>query len=432
VTESKPKIFISSTIYDFQDLRSALKFWLEELGYEVLTSENPDFPVQADLSSYETCLSAIDDCQYFILLIGGRVGGWYNEADRVSITQAEYRRAYERLQGGKLKLNVFVREAVWTLKEDRSALERFLRSEALTDRELTEDQVHKITTHPSKFVNDARFISDFLREIGHHDEMIQAIREQATFPIGNWIHVFSQFNDIVNSLRVALRIKQSLRREVLTTNLKSEIESNLVVLIGRVEDNENGDNPLLLPIYNWASYARGSLKGGINNKSQYRGQHLRRLAIYAKIFRSANKLSTDALDQSIFSGEFLEFNYQMDSFMSGKLQDALMSLKRNINQLLMNEEMMTEEYRMSFDKYGQECRDDTQYSVDNLYLLPIFAVHDSQVNVVNLSHALYRALEGDFTKFDSLQLYDNSPLHVENEQIQRERPSNSEIKEWLK
>jgi hypothetical protein len=32
----RPKVFISSTIYVFRDLRSALKYWLEELGYDVL------------------------------------------------------------------------------------------------------------------------------------------------------------------------------------------------------------------------------------------------------------------------------------------------------------------------------------------------------------------------------------------------------------
>jgi len=70
----RPKIFVSSTIYDFRDLRTALKFWLEELGFEVYLSEQNDFPVQSDLNSYETCIQAINDCDYFILLVGGRVG----------------------------------------------------------------------------------------------------------------------------------------------------------------------------------------------------------------------------------------------------------------------------------------------------------------------------------------------------------------------
>jgi len=41
---NKPKVFISSTIEDFKDLRSAIKYYLEENGFEVATSENADYP----------------------------------------------------------------------------------------------------------------------------------------------------------------------------------------------------------------------------------------------------------------------------------------------------------------------------------------------------------------------------------------------------
>ena len=33
---NRPRVFISSTIYDFKDLRSALKYWLEEMGFEAV------------------------------------------------------------------------------------------------------------------------------------------------------------------------------------------------------------------------------------------------------------------------------------------------------------------------------------------------------------------------------------------------------------
>ena len=37
------RVFLLSTIYDFADLRSSLKFWIEELGYVVDASECNDF-----------------------------------------------------------------------------------------------------------------------------------------------------------------------------------------------------------------------------------------------------------------------------------------------------------------------------------------------------------------------------------------------------
>ena len=75
--ESKPKIFVSSTIYDFADLRSALKYWLNEMGFEVFMSEYNYFRKDSSDNSYIACLNAIQECDYYILLIGARVGGLY-------------------------------------------------------------------------------------------------------------------------------------------------------------------------------------------------------------------------------------------------------------------------------------------------------------------------------------------------------------------
>jgi hypothetical protein len=116
--------FISSTIHDFLDLRSALKFYLEEQGCRVLASEYNDFTKPLDQHSYEACLSAIGDADYFILLIGTRVGGWYDEGARISISQREYREAYQLQQSGKLKLLNFVRASVWQVREDHRTFHR--------------------------------------------------------------------------------------------------------------------------------------------------------------------------------------------------------------------------------------------------------------------------------------------------------------------
>ena len=77
----KGKIFISSTIYDFKDLRSSLKYWLNELGYEVFLSEKSDFPRDASKNTYESCLDTIEKCVWFILFIGNRVGGTLIDED---------------------------------------------------------------------------------------------------------------------------------------------------------------------------------------------------------------------------------------------------------------------------------------------------------------------------------------------------------------
>ena len=90
----KPRILISSTIYDFRDLRSSLKYWLEEYGFDVKLSEFNDFEKGFDKNSYDACLKAIHNCDYFILLLGSRTGGYYNIREKISITRKEYQEAY--------------------------------------------------------------------------------------------------------------------------------------------------------------------------------------------------------------------------------------------------------------------------------------------------------------------------------------------------
>lgn len=191
----RPTFFISSTIYDFRDLRSALKYYFEENGCKVLASEFNDFNKPLDKHSYEACLNSIHSADYFLLLIGSRVGGWYDKGAKVSITQREYREAYELQRAGRVKLINFVRAELWQAREDRRELAKYLES---TNISLS---VRKsIVNFPSKFADDAEFLSTFIAEVSRNAETELAIQGKAKPPTGNWIHVFSDFRDIIDVL----------------------------------------------------------------------------------------------------------------------------------------------------------------------------------------------------------------------------------------
>ncbi|MCB2059154.1 MAG: DUF4062 domain-containing protein [Novosphingobium sp.] len=187
----RPVFFLSSTIYDFRDLRSAIKFSLEERGCRVLASEFNDFGGTLDQHSYEACLTNIEQADYFVLLIGTRVGGWYDAPKRISITQQEYRTAYELHRQGKLRLVTFVRDEVWQLREERKELSRYLKELDFSDRER-----EAIVGAPSKFGNDADFITSFIAEAGRNLETSRAVISGGLKPTGNWLHRFQGFRDI--------------------------------------------------------------------------------------------------------------------------------------------------------------------------------------------------------------------------------------------
>lgn len=221
----RPTFFLSSTIYDFHDLRSAIKYALEARGCRVLASEFNDFAVDSGSHSYEACLKNIEEADYFVLLIGSRVGGWFHPADRVSITQQEYREAYRLHQEKGLKLVTLVRSEVWQAKEDRKALERHLGTLGLS-----EEQKTQIQAFPSKVLDDAAFISGFLEEVGRNKENKAAAERGEARPTGNWIYPFSTFEDV----EAVLQPLTFTGRSVDEASYRTALQYELVELVRRL------------------------------------------------------------------------------------------------------------------------------------------------------------------------------------------------------
>jgi hypothetical protein len=192
----RPTVFISSTIYDFRDLRSAIKDYMEERGCRVLASDYNDFTKPLDRHSYQACLETIEQADLFLLLIGSRVGGWYDEKKRISITQQEYRTAYAFAQCGQLRLLSFVRADVWTHRQSTKELERHLKSISELDHTLRQS----VTRFPTGFMEDAEFIVSFIDEVSRNKETAAAVKGDGPLPVGNWVHTFTGFANIRQAL----------------------------------------------------------------------------------------------------------------------------------------------------------------------------------------------------------------------------------------
>jgi len=61
-----PRIFVSSTVSDFEDLRGALKYWLRSLGFHVQVSEFSDFEKPVDASTLDACLAGVKTSDAYI------------------------------------------------------------------------------------------------------------------------------------------------------------------------------------------------------------------------------------------------------------------------------------------------------------------------------------------------------------------------------
>jgi len=316
-----PAFFLSSTIYDFRDLRSAIKFHLEEQGCRVLASEYNDFLKPLDVHSYEACLHAIEQVDYFVLFIGTHVGGWFNLEERISITQQEYRHAYELQKIGKLKILTFVRAEVWQAREERKELASYLSSLPYSDSERA-----KIRAYPSKFADDAEFIAKFIDEVGRNRDTAKALKTGGVLPSGNWIHVFHDFGDVVSTLQAQAfsglpveeaalrRLLQSETREILRRCIPKTSEG--LVSPRRGIERFLGKHPLTVE----------------NKKDEFLSIDTEAwdgLAWYA-FHLIALKFHPMILDTAIVSPFFLRFDLALNAFEETPVHRALVTLREEI------------------------------------------------------------------------------------------------------
>lgn len=96
-----PKIFVSSTCYDLQEIRINLRKFIEDFGYEPIMSDFGDIFYDFDKHVQDSCIEAIRNSDMYILIIGDYYGSLYHEQTMSktkipdSVTLKEFKRALE-------------------------------------------------------------------------------------------------------------------------------------------------------------------------------------------------------------------------------------------------------------------------------------------------------------------------------------------------
>jgi hypothetical protein len=416
----RPTFFISSTIYDFRDLRSSLKFYLEEQGCKVLASEFNDFRKPLDQHSYQACLEAIHTADYFLLLIGSRVGGWYDGPNRVSITQREYREAYELHRQGKLKLFSFVRADVWQVKEDRRELTRYLDTVAIED-----GLKRNVANFPSKSAADADFISSFLNEVGRNKETVAAVKSGSQAPTGNWINVFSDFCDLIRVIDGALftstptedlTLKRLLRRELreFLSQCLIKMKPGSVYSPRSIIDRFHRESPITLD-------GRKDSTKTVNTKTLD-------LLCSLSIRLMGLQLHPVVLDRAVSLPTFLTFDLASDSYQETPVYEALLQLQDEVRRLKRANTIETMSFIYEHSPTSQQRRGPT-INVDTMKLATFLHLMDRWANVIELSRAILQHLDGAPYRQPSLR--PSSPIHGMEEQLAEQRLTKQEIDAFI-
>jgi hypothetical protein len=414
----RPTIFLSSTIYDFRDMRSAIKEHLEGNGCRVLASEFNDFTKPLDKHSYEACLATIEQADFFLLLIGTRVGGWYDEARRVSITQQEYRTAYGLAKADRLRLLSFVRAEVWNHRQSAKELEKHLKSLTEVDDALRD----KIVRYPTTFANDVEFIVSFIDEVSKNKETADAVRGKGAMPVANWLHPFTGFGDIrdvVDPLILrGLSVKDAAGRRALQNQLllllrdvlplineKPLIPSKTIQRLAREINLKSADigRSATITDKNWSTLMSLVLHGQRSNIPE---------------LPFASFLGTDLL---------LEYDSRLGAFRQTKAYDLLTEL---VDQLRKLEQTKVGSELANLAKFGATNRGKDRSVTAPVHLIAghlqfLFRWAD----VANLAKALALALDGK--QFDLGARMPLTPFLDDEVEIAKEQVSLEQVRQFV-
>lgn len=419
---NRPTFFLSSTIYDFSDLRASVKYFLELQGCTVLASEFNDFSKPIEPHSYEACFNAIQKADYFVLFIGSRVGGWFDKTNQISITQQEYKEAYKLHKLGKLKIINFVRSDVWQLKEDRTALLRYL-----DNLEIDPGAKEQIVNHPSKQLSNAEFIINFINEVGRNDETKLALENKSVLPTGNWIHTFQTFSEVIDVLQTQIFLGQPIESVAIKKLLRRELSEILRHCLMKMKNEIYSPKSTIHFFYQEHTIPKDVMDNPYVSIKTKRWNLMSMTAIHLLTIR----LHTLILPNALSSLVFMNFDFKTGTMQEEPIYEALFLLNEEIREL--NRANTTDKLEVIFENSRRARSSD--YDVEFIEiktdkLLALLHLFMRWINVIDLSKSIIRYLDGE--EFVMPKIQPKSPIPEMNEDLIKEIVTTKEVNEFIK
>lgn len=108
---AKPRVFLSSTCYDLKELRSQIRDFINNYGYDAILSEYGDIFFEYGTHPQDACFAEVTKCHMFLLIIGNTYGSFYhnqNTSRPSSVTMKEFEEALDKNIPKHVFINRFV------------------------------------------------------------------------------------------------------------------------------------------------------------------------------------------------------------------------------------------------------------------------------------------------------------------------------------
>ena len=172
------KVFVASTVYNFQTELNQIYDLLDGFGYDVLNSHKGTVSLDSSKSNLNICLDGVDECDVFVGFIRPDYGSSVLDPGGKSITHQEFDRSTIR------KIPRFI------LVDDRvSFTKSLIRKAQVIDNGL----VIKVDSSNIDFKD--KNIMD-IRCVQMYEEMTKDKVLPASSRIGHWVQEYESLNDI--------------------------------------------------------------------------------------------------------------------------------------------------------------------------------------------------------------------------------------------
>jgi len=191
------KVFVASTVYNFQSELNSIYHLLDNFGYDVYNSHKGTFLIDSSESNQKNCINGVEDCDVFVGFIRPDYGSGVLEKDGKSITHIEFETA--------VKMNI----PRFIMADYRVAFARSLiRKAAVINKNKT------ITVNSSNIDFGDKNIMD-IRCVRLYEQMIK----DKIPPIkrkGNWVQEYTTLDDIrlflESQFKYPVRIKELMKK----------------------------------------------------------------------------------------------------------------------------------------------------------------------------------------------------------------------------
>ncbi len=385
-----------------------------------MASDFNDFPKPLDKHSYQGCLEAIGAADHFVLLIGARVGGWFDEPNQVSITQQEYREAYCFHQEGKLQaLLSFVRADVWRMKDDRKLLAKHIET-----LDLDPGAKSQVLLAPTKAATNAEFVVKFIEEVGKNRETAAAAKGKGPLPTGNWLHQFENFEDIIEPIQVQAFVGRPVEEAAMGRLLRTELRDILRKCLVRGTNPGSKAFSPNIAIHNF--YATlpeppsfGGKKTTVVNTERYR----RLVSLWIHIMQT--KFFPQILPEAVRSSAFMEYHQVSGEMKELPVHEALLKLLIELKNFSRKDTPDIPKLLLN----GFPMRDEPEYiEVESMQLVVLLHIFDRWSNIIDLCRAIIVHLEGQ--PFVMPKLRPQSPFYGDGE-LSNEIATPEQVDEFL-